>query len=107
MNNFNVSDVMIRNTIQTYEKSQNFNNYKEFIEIIKNDNIFLEQILLANPKLYGMLKKYNAGKLKKKKKIFLNQYINIIKGAIIEQLLLDYLVKLLMVNLPLRVIRKN
>lgn len=52
MNNFNVSDVMIRNTIQTYEKSQNFNNYKEFIEIIKNDNIFLEQILLANPKLY-------------------------------------------------------
>lgn len=67
MNNFNVSDVMIRNTIQTYEKSQNFNNYKEFIEIIKNDNIFLEQILLANPKLYGMLKKYNAGKLKKKK----------------------------------------
>lgn len=63
MNNFNVSDVMVRSTGQTYEKSQNFNNYKEFIEIIKNDDIFLEQILLANPKLHGTFKKYNAGKL--------------------------------------------
>lgn len=59
----------------------------------------MEQLLLANPKLYDVMQKYNAGLLKKKrvKKNYLNLFTSIIREVIYDQLHLDYLVKLQLV----------
>ncbi len=75
-NSFKAQPFLVRNTILSVKDKQSFTEYTQVIETANNNKVFLEQLLIANPKLYDTLQKYNAGLLKKKrvKKLFESVY---------------------------------
>ena len=67
---------LARSTIKSYEDGQLFLNYDQLIHAVNKDSIFLEQLIVANPKIYINLLRYNNGQLKKKRqrKLFESLY---------------------------------
>ena len=90
---FKAQPFLVRNTILSPNDKRSFTEYTQVIETVSKNKVFLEQLLLANPKLYDVMQKYNAGLLKKN----LNLFTSIIREVIYDQLHLDYLVKLQLV----------
>lgn len=73
---FKAQPFLVRNTILSPNDKRSFTEYTQVIETVSKNKVFLEQLLLANPKLYNVMQKYNAGLLKKKrvKKLFESIY---------------------------------
>lgn len=73
---FKAQQFLVRNTILSPNDKRSFTEYTQVIETVSKNKVFLEQLLLANPKLYDVMQKYNAGLLKKKraKKLFESIY---------------------------------
>ena len=73
---FKAQPFLVRNTILSRYDKRSFTEYTQVIETVSKNKVFLEQLLLANPKLYDVMQKYNAGLLKKKrvKKLFESIY---------------------------------
>ncbi|PMR63762.1 lantibiotic dehydratase [Streptococcus intermedius] len=75
---FKAQNFLVRNAILPYpnKNDQTFTEYSQIVDSVCKNSIFLEQLLLANPKLYDTLQKYKDGTLKKKriKKLFESIY---------------------------------
>lgn len=71
-------------------------DYNSFLETIRENKIFQEQLFVASRSLYESLQKYYSGDSMKRKKStnYQNLYINIISVARSAQHHLVYLVKL-------------
>ena len=66
INSFEARDFLVRNTYCSY-KNEEFISYQQLVENCLSDQVFLEQLALANPKLFETLKRYSFGNLKKKR----------------------------------------
>ena len=88
---------LARSTIKSYEDGQLFLNYDQLIHAVNKDSIFLEQLIVANPKIYINLLRYNNGQLKKKRqrKLFESLY-KYYKRSYLRSTPLAYLVRALL-----------
>lgn len=67
-NKFKAQDFLIRNSIRD-GYTDTFDTINDFLDFIRKDSVFLEQLQVASPSVYQSLLKYNQNKLTKDKQI--------------------------------------
>jgi hypothetical protein len=60
-NTLQAQQFLVRNALSSQEEQLNFTSEESFFTTVSNDRVFMEQLLLANPKLYSSFQKYNIG----------------------------------------------